>query len=314
MNNKISIIIPVYNTELYLERCLNSVIRQKYENFECILVNDGSTDSSEIICQKYCNNDNRFTLINQNNKGVSCARNAGLLLATGDWISFIDSDDWVEENIYTECLQNKDIENIDVFQYGYYKCGEKSKKKYYGIPDIYEENYYISPMYHGCWSRLFRKQLIVNNRLKFLENCSMAEDLLFSFSCLIISSKRVFNINKGLYNYYENINGAVSNLSRKKINDEVFAIQEIQKIYEIQGILDYKSLMRYKEEAKVKFLLSLDKPDFFGWETTFPEITRYLLCDFRNKYWPLYVLSKLRFTVLIIVLLKVKRKLKRFLR
>ena len=99
MNNElISIIVPIYNTEKYLHECLDSIINQTYANFEVLLVNDGSTDSSGIICQEYVKNDSRFRYFEKENGGVSSARNLGLERSEGVYITFIDSDDWVESN------------------------------------------------------------------------------------------------------------------------------------------------------------------------------------------------------------------------
>ena len=91
----VSIIVPIFNTEQYLSRCLDSIESQTFNDWECILINDGSTDKSENICNEYANKDSRFKVINQKNSGVSAARNAGLDVAKGEWIGFVDSDDWI---------------------------------------------------------------------------------------------------------------------------------------------------------------------------------------------------------------------------
>ena len=96
MNGKVSIIVPVYNVQKYLARCIESLICQTYGNIEIILVNDGSTDGSEDICKEYKNIDNRIIVINQKNAGLSVARNTGIENASGDYLCFVDSDDWVE--------------------------------------------------------------------------------------------------------------------------------------------------------------------------------------------------------------------------
>ena len=99
----VSIIIPVYNCEKYIEKCINSIINQTYKDFEVIIVDDGSIDNSIEICNKLIKTDKRFKITRQTNKGVSCARNLGLELAKGEYITFIDSDEWVE-NTFIECL------------------------------------------------------------------------------------------------------------------------------------------------------------------------------------------------------------------
>ena len=105
-NAKISIIIPIYNREKSLKKCLDSVIRQTYENLEIILVDDSSQDNSGIICDDYANTDKRILVIHQQNAGVSAARNAGLAMVTGDYIGWVDSDDWIEPDMYECMLKN----------------------------------------------------------------------------------------------------------------------------------------------------------------------------------------------------------------
>lgn len=96
---KISVIVPVYNCEKYITRCLDSILSQTFQNFECIVVDDGSTDGSSTICDKYAEQDARFTVIHQKNGGVSAARNAGIDACKGEWLAFVDSDDWCEPNM-----------------------------------------------------------------------------------------------------------------------------------------------------------------------------------------------------------------------
>lgn len=103
---KISIIVPVYNVEPYLRQCLDSIVSQSYQNLEIILVDDGSPDGCPAICDEYARQDNRIQVIHQKNGGVSAARNAGLDAATGDWIGWVDSDDWIEPDMYAYLLEN----------------------------------------------------------------------------------------------------------------------------------------------------------------------------------------------------------------
>lgn len=122
----ISIIVPVYNGEKYLERCLKSIQNQTYENFEVIIINDGSTDNSEAICQDFVDNDYRYKLINQENSGAGTARNVGISFATGNYIGFVDCDDFIHEKMF-EILSNSLIENdcdISIIKLGNYYSGE----------------------------------------------------------------------------------------------------------------------------------------------------------------------------------------------
>ena len=106
MTEKITVIVPVYNVENYLNKCLDSLINQTYKNLEIIVINDGSTDNSGEICQEYAQKDNRIIYIEQENGGLSDARNTGLERMTGSYVTFVDSDDWVEPD-YVEVLYNK---------------------------------------------------------------------------------------------------------------------------------------------------------------------------------------------------------------
>ena len=111
----ISVIIPVYNVENYLEECLNSVQHQTYTNIEVILVNDWSTDNSKMICERYCQEDSRFHLISQTNQGQSVARNVGVEVSTGEFIAFVDSDDVIKAN-YLEELMKYMSDDIDIVE------------------------------------------------------------------------------------------------------------------------------------------------------------------------------------------------------
>ena len=132
---KISIIVPVYKVEKYLCRCLDSIVAQTFTDWECILIDDGSPDNSGKICDEYAEKDGRFRVIHQENAGVSAARNAGLDAARGEWIGFVDSDDWVESNMY-EYLYNNALETkSDVVICGFVGQHKKRIKKICGTEE-----------------------------------------------------------------------------------------------------------------------------------------------------------------------------------
>ena len=118
MDKLISVIIPIYNSEKYIKKCIESIINQTYKNIEVILINDGSTDNSEEICNQYASEDGRIKVINTTNKGVSASRNIGLKNATGDYISFIDCDDYVDKDLYLDVITTiKEHKDIDLIKY-----------------------------------------------------------------------------------------------------------------------------------------------------------------------------------------------------
>lgn len=126
-NSLISIIVPIYNTSLYLEKCLTSIQNQTYKLIEVLLINDGSTDISQEICKRFVETDNRFKLIEQPNGGRSVARNTGLAHATGQFIGFIDSDDWIDNDMFEVLYKKQQQTNADIIQCGlyYHKPGKE---------------------------------------------------------------------------------------------------------------------------------------------------------------------------------------------
>ncbi|MBR3628081.1 MAG: glycosyltransferase family 2 protein [Elusimicrobia bacterium] len=128
---KISVIVPTYNVEKYLSQCLDSILNQTFKDFECICINDGSTDNSLSILQKYASKDNRIKIINQENKGLSGARNAALKIVTGKYITFVDSDDFVSSDYLEKLINLAEKENSDIVY-----CRHKM---YYSLDNKYEK-------------------------------------------------------------------------------------------------------------------------------------------------------------------------------
>lgn len=190
MKPLISIIIPIYNVEAYLRRCLDSIKNQSFTNFECILINDGSTDSSKKICEEYLD-DSRFVLINTSNGGPSRARNIGLEKVSSDWVTFIDSDDYVEPNYLSAFVYNCKDFKTQIIQ-GYYCFGydgeeidtlyKGSSYKYKVISkgiftSYFKENNIIKNW--AVWCKLFSMEIIKKYNLRFEESLWCGEDGVF---------------------------------------------------------------------------------------------------------------------------------------
>ncbi|MBR6253317.1 MAG: glycosyltransferase family 2 protein [Clostridia bacterium] len=168
----ISVIIPVYNVEKYLNECIDSVINSTYKDLEIILVDDGSSDNCPQICDKYACMDNRIKVIHKENEGLSSARNEGINIANGDYISFIDSDDYISTNLYEIAVDIINEQNCDIFSFGYYlKYGNKNKfklkpntflvlKPYEAIEKLNLFDY----MGVSSWNKIFKKSLFSNIR------------------------------------------------------------------------------------------------------------------------------------------------------
>lgn len=185
MEELISIIIPVYNVELYICECLESVINQTYKKLEIIIIDDGSTDKSAEICKNYLKKDNRIRLISQKNSGVSAARNLGIEFANGEYITFIDSDDYIDVN-YIKCMYENIKKNkcdivvcgLQDFEYNN-KFTKKSKKfkKILNCNDFFAEMFREKFLYAVVWAKLYKKDLIKG--LKFDSKYKIGEDLDF---------------------------------------------------------------------------------------------------------------------------------------
>lgn len=204
-NRIISVIIPVYNVEHLLERCLNSVIQQAYKDLQIILVNDGSTDKSPEICDNYLKIDDRIKVIHKKNEGPNAARKDGVNIANGEYIAFVDSDDYIDKNMF-EVLVNEASKGVDVVQCGYRKvstAGEVLSTITLKPIDISQTSeialYYASQKNttNFLWNKLYRAEIFKN--IEF-PSFFAGED-----SCILTQvyafSRRTVNIKNPLYNY-----------------------------------------------------------------------------------------------------------------
>lgn len=202
---RFSIIIPVYNAENTLERCVDSIIKQEYYDYEIILVNDGSSDSSLDICKSYCRRCNHVRCIDKANGGASSARNAGLNAAQGDYILFVDSDDYVNEN-YFDVIDSVFCEDgLAVFTYDVLKSGGSSKRSIddgLNQSDLFEKTRYLilSRTINSPYSKIFDRRLIEKNSLRFDARMPVAEDFNFCLAYLMLC-KNVSIFNTSIYTY-----------------------------------------------------------------------------------------------------------------
>lgn len=194
LNPKVSIIIPVYNAEETIRRCIESVVFQTEKNWELLLIDDGSIDGSGDICDLYANSDSRISVIHKENGGVSSARNAGLKVAKGEYVSFLDADDYIKETYLEEMLEHSPADLII--------CGFYNPQGTDFVPDEFSGNIALNgeflkkligiPFYLDTpWCKLFKREIIEKLRLSFDENMMLSEDTLFSYQyikeCLIVS-------------------------------------------------------------------------------------------------------------------------------
>lgn len=236
---KVSIIIPIYNAERYLERCIESVISQSYKNIEIILVNDGSVDSSNEICEYYKYKDRRIILLNQKNQGVSVARNNALAICSGEFITFVDADDYVDKNAIMHYLNVQAKKDADLVICNFNRVSENSKiknDKYEGelilnkkdaLKMLFSDKYFQG----FVWNKFFKKEILNSYNIKFNEKIILGEDLLF-VSKYIIHSRIVIYNKESIYNYFLNQQSAVRGKFNKKYLTLVDALDHISKIIE----------------------------------------------------------------------------------
>ena len=227
-NELISIIVPIYNVENYLRMCLDSIQNQTYTNFECLLINDGSPDNSAEICREYAAKDSRFRYFEKENGGVSSARNLGMKCANGDYITFVDPDDWLDPD-YLEILYLKMMEyDADVAIATYKKYSVSDRCYYFHVldQDYYEKIYTgdellaelpyresFDSTFNVSWGKLFKRSLLYS--LVFNEQRVMGEDLEFNFKVFLRLNKCLY-IHKPLYNFRRHDSSACARMLTDK--------------------------------------------------------------------------------------------------
>ena len=233
MNDLISIIVPVYNVEKYLNRCIDSILVQTYQNIEVLLIDDGSPDDSGKICDEYALIDSRVRVFHKENGGVSSARNLGLKEAKGDYIGFVDADDYIDSSMYEVLLNNLKTENVDISVCSYYQEDNDGVFKKHWAKDEYriinkdeQIKCLISNQYYtcSCWDRLFKKELLANHF--FDESVNYYEDYLFLYEITKGSAKTVFD-SKPLYYYCNNLQSAARKPFDKKKMDIVYVCRDV---------------------------------------------------------------------------------------
>lgn len=212
MNKKISIIVPVYNVEKYIKQSVESVLNQTYKNLEIILVDDGSKDSSGNICDEYSKKDQRIKVIHKENGGLSSARNAGLDIATGKYIMFLDSDDYFENNSCEVLYNEIEKTNADYVIGNYIHVtydGIKWDKPLFDVNTYdnfkvsikdYEKSFFV--MNSVVWNKIFKREFLEEHKLRFIPG-ALAEDAIFTTYCYVHTDKGYY-IKDIVYNYRQN--------------------------------------------------------------------------------------------------------------
>lgn len=261
----LSIIVPIYNVEKYIEKCLNSLVKQNIENYEIICVNDGSEDNSLSILKKFNIENSNIKIINKKNGGLSSARNVGIRESKGKYIMFVDSDDFIAENILAEIIEELEENKIDGVYYNYINYFDEdnnySKNSNYGIKNEIVSGYYLwnklkKNFSYMSWLWILKKDFIVKNNLFFVENI-IHEDLEY-FVRLIVKIKKIKVLDKNIY-FYRRRKGSITTTiqTEKKINSYLVILDNFFKILKKENV--FSNLILNLGSYLSKEVIKLDK-------------------------------------------------------
>lgn len=267
---EVSIIVPVYNVEKYLSFCLDSLVNQTFKDIEIICVNDGSTDNSAEVLEHYAGFDKRIKIINKENGGLSSARNAGLDAASGKYIAFVDSDDFVSHFLVERAYNFVQKKNADFAAFGFDYVVGNSLKLYesgFSFPKslvgkcVYEtdlnENFYTK-IHPTVWCKFYSAKLIQNNNLRFCEDI-IFEDLPFAAE-VYLSANRMVYTNLPLYYYRAERQGSILSRRDEKTVDFITAIERVDDVFHKYGRFEkYKNaLMQYNIQRSIHYFITVD--------------------------------------------------------
>lgn len=257
---KISVIVPMFNTETYINQCLKSIFEQSYVDFEVLIINDGSTDRSESIALEYVRRDSRFKIYRQSNKGAGAARNKGLEMATGEFIYFLDSDDYIHSSTFEKCIEFFQRNNVEVVMFDAECVIEKnflekkidksiyvlSKSNYYdrsrifpsgetiGINDYFKESYFNNKFRANIVLFMFKREVIEINKIRFNELLTYYEDFMFLFE-LSKYFKCIYYVSEKLYFRRLSGNSLVTKVNHfKMFNDSFYCFNELNNSFNYQ--------------------------------------------------------------------------------
>ena len=257
---KISVVVPAYNVEKYIEKTLRSIMEQSLKEIEIIVINDGSKDNTLTIIKKLMLEDSRIVLIDKKNGGVSQARNDGIKKARGEYISFIDGDDWIEKDFYKDCYKYGVKNNLDITATdAYIDYFRKKRTKYlkeFETEEIISGKKYLSQLYkNNClkvvWNKIIKKDIFIKNNLFFLENVPSGEDMNLTIKLGYVTS-RIGKVNKAYYHYIQYPQSVTKQKTANKIYPFLKSFDDIREfIRKIDGTLLKKDEVKiYEYEVK----------------------------------------------------------------
>lgn len=303
MSPQISIIVPVYNSAVHLLRCINSILQQSFADFELILIDDGSSDESASILDECAKKDARLVVVHKCNEGVSIARNCGIERARGKYITFVDSDDFIDQNVLSAAICMAQKTGASLVQWGLHKqkddgtYEEKSfDEGFFKLEDAVDKN--ATELYWTSCNKLFLTSLVKDNGIIFPPHQKIGEDAIFCYKCYL-HAKTVYSLHNYHYTYVYNETSATrKTIALEEILKNANAIRELEvyaeKLGKTQIIQEH--IFAKKQETKNYLFYSGQKPYFALWRKAFAEINKSYVFPLRkNSIVYIFVLLHLDF-------------------
>lgn len=318
----LSIVIPVYNVEKYIDECIESILKQSFTDYEVILVDDGSTDKSSFICDEYAEKYSFINVIHKPNGGQADARNVGLNEAKGEYILFIDSDDYISDNYFFEDVYNASNGN-DIICFKFQKYFENTKRMSactFSIPDLDNKNKLLAirklsandALYCAAWTKAIRRELLVNNNILFEVGCK-CEDMKWYFEVLI-NAKEIIGIDKAYIVYRQRDGSVTKSNALKTISDNIKAIEDIKEEIKSDIVNDISNALYYPlSKLYCNLLISYagaNEKNKKQYRSRIKKMTDLLDYHENNRAKVFYIINRLFGFNLLIFSLKVLCKLK----
>lgn len=257
----VSVIVPVYNVEKYLNRCIESILNQSYKNFEVLLIDDGSTDSSGRLCDAFATKDKRVRVFHQDNEGISAVRNFGVKMASGDLIAFVDSDDWIDEHLLRDNIRYMVQENADMVFFGFYEVFNDHRVKH--LPnikndsDLIKERFLTADLPVVPWNKLYKKGVFQGLEYPV----GMKNEDYFLLPYIAINCKKIV-YNSNAYYYYNKTNtvSIMSNISSlRSLYTEIILAKNYIQVCEENGFEEIciRNLIRIHKQTYKLFALNM---------------------------------------------------------
>lgn len=295
-NPKISVIIPVYNVEPYLRRCIDSVIGQTYTNLEIILVDDGSTDNCGAICDEYAARDDRIQVLHRENGGVSAARNAGLVAAGGEWVGFVDADDYIEPDMYEYMLALAGESGADIAQCGFFMeeggaswlhfCRDENLVLPDGAASFSQEEW--KQIGNSASNKLYRAEAL--RGIAFELNCTLGEDLLFNVHVLRQAAGIV--LGKDAKYHYVQREGSACHIAAPTLESLTCYRKILRRLMET--VPEGSAAYRYFETEQLRNDMDVCSKLVRFWQPEFEPLRIELRREVRGYTWRLLTIKELK--------------------